>query len=95
MTVVNSKEFSSNQKRYYNLAVNEDVFIRRGKNIFQLLCTNINGMHVDNPNINGTPTYERVYFEPDEDFYRSISATEFKKRALEIVEKIHNQYSKK
>ena len=35
---------------------------------------------------------ERVYYEPDEDFYRSISADEFKEKALEIVRKVHNLY---
>ena len=34
----------------------------------------------------------RVYYEPDEDFYRSISADEFKEKALEIVRKVHNMY---
>jgi hypothetical protein len=28
---------------------------------------------------------ERVYFEPDADFYNSISADEFKKKAQEVV----------
>ena len=33
----------------------------------------------------------RVYYEPDDDFYRSISADEFKERALKIVDKIFNK----
>ena len=31
-------------------------------------------------------------FEPDEDFYNSISGEEFKKMALEIVRKVHHKY---
>ena len=42
MTVVSSKEFATNQKKYYNLAVSGDIFIKRGKNMFQLTCTNRN-----------------------------------------------------
>ena len=30
--------------------------------------------------------------EPDDDFHNAISADEFKERALEIVEKVHNMY---
>ena len=39
MTVVSSKEFISNQKRYFDLAVGEELFIKRGKNVFHLICT--------------------------------------------------------
>ena len=47
MTVVNSKEFVSNQKRYFDLAVNEELFIKRGKNVFHLICTNIGNTNAD------------------------------------------------
>jgi len=36
MTLVSSKRFANNQKEIYNLALNERVFIKRGKNIFYL-----------------------------------------------------------
>jgi len=36
MTVVSSKEFVSNQKRVFDMALNEQVFIKRGKNMFNL-----------------------------------------------------------
>ena len=39
MTVISSKEFVRNQKRYFDLAVDEELFIRRGKNMFHLICT--------------------------------------------------------
>ena len=38
MTLVNSKEFVTNQKKYFDLAVNEQVFIKRGKKIFIITC---------------------------------------------------------
>ena len=43
MTVVSSKEFVGNQKRYFDLAVDEELFIKRGKNVFHLICTTFNG----------------------------------------------------
>jgi len=79
--VVSSKEFATHQKKYYDLAVNEQVVIRRGKNMFHLTCSNI-----DNATVR-----ERVYYEPDEDFYRSVSADEFKEGALKIIDKIFNK----
>ena len=37
MTVVSSKEFATYQKKFYNLALNERVIIKRGKNMFTLV----------------------------------------------------------
>ena len=37
MTVVSSREFATNQKRFYNLALNEQIVIKRGKNRFYLI----------------------------------------------------------
>ena len=91
MTVVNSKEFSANQTKYYILAVNEQVFIKRGKNTFHLMCANIND--VNRNNINGTVLKERVYYEPDEDFYQSITAEEFRESAHKTVERAYKKYT--
>jgi len=46
MTVVSSKEFACYQDKYYNLAINEQVCIKRGKNMFQLICINLDGTNV-------------------------------------------------
>jgi len=81
MTVVSSKEFVSNQKRYFDLALNEDIAIKRGKNMFHLIYASEEKIYPEQP-----------ILEPDEDFYNAISGDEFKKRALEIVEKVHNAY---
>jgi len=81
MTVVSSKEFVTNQKRYFDLAVNENVVIRRGKNMFHLIYAPIKRQYPEQP-----------ILEPDDDFYNAISGDEFKKKALEIVEKVHNMY---
>ena len=81
MTVVSSKEFVTNQKRYFDLAVNENVVIRRGKNRFHVVYVPIKKQYPEQP-----------ILEPDDDFYNAISGNEFKKKALEIVEKVHNMY---
>ena len=81
MTVVSSKEFITNQKKYFDLAVNEEVFIKRGKNIFHLVCTTVDET-VD----------EIIYHEPDEDFYSSITIDELQKR---VKEDIHQWYQER
>jgi hypothetical protein len=37
MTTVSSREFSNNQKRYFDLAMNEELYIKRGKKVFHLI----------------------------------------------------------
>ena len=39
MTVVSSKEFVNNQRKYYKMAVNERICIKRGKSRFHLINT--------------------------------------------------------
>ena len=63
MTIVGSKEFATDQERYFDLAVSEDVCIKRGESMFHLTC-------------NPVEEINRVYYEPDEDFYRSITMDE-------------------
>ena len=85
MTVVTSKEFVANEERYFELALNEQVYIQKDKNIFQLMCTNADNEIIE----------ERVYCKPDEDFYRSITMDEFKQRALVMTERIDKMYAKR
>ena len=77
MTLVSSKEFATKPAKYYNLAQNEQVFIRRGKNMFHLTCTN--GYQTNNG-------YDEV-LEPDEDFYSAITKEELLKDIHEDLEK--------
>jgi len=78
MTVVSSQEFAINQNKYFDMAMNEKVCVQRGNNIFHLLCTNNDDATVK----------ERVYYEPDEDFYNSISIAELRQRTHKFVHKL-------
>ncbi|MDR0333545.1 MAG: prevent-host-death protein [Dysgonamonadaceae bacterium] len=60
MTVISSREFISNQKRYFDLAIDEELFIKRGKNIFHLMCTTISD------DINDTDDDDSNYITKDE-----------------------------
>ena len=83
MTIVNSKEFALNQKRYFDLAVNEDVLIKRGKSRFRLAYTN-----EKNTKSNGN-----AYSELDSDFDRAISAEAFREKLVVALEKIDRKYA--
>ena len=78
MTVVSSKEFATNQTKYYNLAINEQVIIKRGKNMYHLTYT---PMSVE--------TYpEQPVLEPDDNLRRAISKDELLNRIYEDIDKM-------
>ena len=41
MAVVSSREFVSHQKKYFDLALSEDLVIKRGRNRFHLICSDV------------------------------------------------------
>jgi hypothetical protein len=75
MTVVSSKEFVSNQKRYFDLAVNEKLLIKRGKNVFHLICTNVD------------TNEEQAYLQPDDDLRNAITMDELLERTYGAIDK--------
>ena len=81
MTLVSSKEFISNDSKCFDLALDEDVCIRRGEYIFYLVSRPVEMQYPPQP-----------ILEPDDDFRRAISADEFRKMAHEIVEKVHYKF---
>jgi hypothetical protein len=79
MTVVSSKEFSTHQDKYFDLAMNDHVIIQRGNSMF-IVQSFIPNNEPD------------VIFEPDDDFYRSITADEL---LTGIHEDIHTFFASK
>ena len=69
MTVVSSKEFAINQEKYFDLALDEQVFVKRGDNMFIIVNKNVDMYH-------DASVYERI-LEPDDDFRRAITMDEF------------------
>ena len=82
MTVVSSKEFATKPTKYYNLAVNEQVVIKRGNNMYNLTYTPLPVVKYP----------EQPILEPDENYYRAITMGEFKERARETVEAAYKRY---
>jgi len=80
MTIINSKEFATNQAKYYNLAQNEQLGIKRGKNMYQLIYTPVE-IYPGQP-----------FSEPDDNLRRAITADELLIRIhKDIREKFKNR----
>ena len=91
MTVVSTKEFNTNQDKYFDLALEERVYIQKDDNMFLLAYKDdVNDMNV----YHDASVYEEV-LEPDDDFYKSISADEFRKRLSVVLDKVDKKYANK
>jgi len=69
MTVISSKEFITNQKKYFDMALEREVLVKRGKNKFIIS--------------NANPSDE--FLEPDDDFRRAITKEELLKGIYEDI----------
>ena len=76
MTLISSKEFVSNQEKYFDLALNEHVYIKNGENLF-MVCT-----------VNEQEEPDMV-FEPDDDFYKSITMEEVRGKLHSVIDKLY------
>ena len=76
MAVISSKEFATNQNKFFDMAMNERVFVQRGDNMFLFTHTNEH----EEPD---------MIFEPDEDFYRSITMEEVREKLHEVIDKLY------
>ena len=83
MTVVSTKEFNTNQDKYFDMALDEQVFIQKGDNMFFLLYKNVDDMNL----FHDTSVYEEI-LEPDDDLRRAITAEE-------LLERIHKDIHRK
>ena len=81
MVLVNSAEFATHQEKYFNLAMDNEVHIKRGQYTFRLVCEPV--------------IAEQPILEPDEDFYRAITMDEFKQKVLVMVDKLDKKYGRK
>ena len=77
MTVVSSKEFAGNQKKYFNMAIDDHVVIKRGKNMFHLIYAPVNESNIP----------EQPVLEPDDDLRRAITMDELRERTYEVIDK--------
>ena len=74
MTVVSRQEFVNNDEKYLDLALNDTIIIQRGDNLF----------FVQNVTQNADSD---VIFEPDEEFYHSLTTTEARMKTHAAIDK--------
>ena len=79
MTVVNSREFTTNQKKYFDMAKYENICIRRGNSMFHLIYQPVEAQYP-----------EQLILEPDDNLRNAITAEELLKR---VHEDIHNKFA--
>ena len=79
MTVVSAKEFNTEQEKYFDMAVNGNVCIKRGDNMFYLSFAPIKEQYPEQP-----------ILEPDEDLRSAITIDEF---LVGVREDIHNFFT--
>jgi len=79
MNVINSKEFASNQDKYFDIAKNENVCIRRGNGMFHLMYQPAK-----------TQFSTQAILEPDDNLRSAITAEELLKR---VHKDIHNKFA--
>jgi hypothetical protein len=74
MTVVSTKEFNTYQEKYFDMAVNGNVCIKRGEHIFYLSYAPIDA-----------PYPEQEILEPDDDLLNAIPMTEVRDKVLDYI----------
>ena len=73
MTVVSTKEFNTNQEMYFDMALNEQIFIQRGDYTFIVTKAN---------------EPKRQHKKPDEKLRNAITMDEFRIRVKEDLREI-------
>jgi len=83
MTIVSTKEFNAHQDKYFNMAIDEQVFVKRGKYMFHINCSNPDTVEMT----------EQAILEPDDDLHRALSSEEFRKRLTVVLNRVDRKYA--
>ena len=73
MTVVSTKEFSANQDKYFDIAMNEHIVIQRGD------CSFI---------VSKATEPQRQHKQPDDELHRAVTMDEVKERLNAHIHKL-------
>jgi hypothetical protein len=72
MTVVNSKEFVINEDKYFDLAMNEQVFVQRDNMMFIITRANVNN--------------KKKRLKPDDELSRALTGDELLERVYKSID---------
>jgi hypothetical protein len=78
MQVISSAEFATHQQKYFNMARRQDVLVENKNRRYRITAEPMEE--------------EQEILHPDDDLRSAISAEEFKKQALDIVDKVHYKF---
>jgi hypothetical protein len=81
METISSREFSAHLDRYLDMAEDQDVCIQKGQKVFRVVYE--------------PPVEPQVVLQPDDDLKRAISADEFRKKLMVVLERVDKKYAKK
>ncbi len=73
MKTISTREFTANPDRYFDMAREQDVRIRKGRQVFHLICE--------------PPISPQPFLEPDDDLRNAITIDEFLRRFDEKLDK--------
>ena len=73
MTTISSKEFATHQDRYFDMAINNDIRIKRRRNVYRLVYEPI--------------AEEQPVLEPDDDLRSAITGDELMERMRVSIHK--------
>ena len=73
MTVVSTREFNTHQEKYFDLALNEQVYVKRGRNMFV---------------VTKASEPEVIYKEPDDDLRTAITKDELLESLYGYIDKM-------
>ena len=88
MTVVSSKEFIGNEDKYFDLALDEQVFIQKGNNMFLLIYKNVDDMNT----YHDASVYEEI-LEPDDDLRSAITMDAVREKVHELIDRLYSNES--
>ena len=81
MRTISNSEFVANPEIYFDMAREQEVRIRRGRQIFNLTCE--------------PPITPQPILEPDDDLRRAITMDEFKEKVLTMVDRLDKKYARR
>ena len=84
MRVISSQEFNTNPEVYFDMAMDEELCIKRDNYMYRLMYS---PLEMQSP--------KQAILEPDDDFRRAITMDEFIERAVVRLDKIDKVYAKK
>jgi len=82
MTVVSTKEFNTQQDKYFDMAINGNVCIKRGDNMFYLSFAPVQEQYPEQP-----------ILEPDDDLRNAIPMTEVRDRIIDYIRRKNAMHS--